>query len=603
MVQFMASPENNNNNNVWQLTEPEAKSFAGEQNSMYLQQNRDDGPLAKRWKSSSSSSSLIVKQLLSQTQITIAIPKYRTAKKSVGFAVTEEPSLLELAQKRLNQCNIEKGDLLAEDLEAETNRDLRATARTRDRARASGSADKLKASHFPALLLRIGQWEYVSKNEGDLVAKCYFSKHKIVWEILDCGLKKKFEINWADIMALKANTDADGLGTLTIVLDKPPLFFKEINPQPRKHTQWRASSDFTDGDASTYRHHLLQCAQGVLEKHYEKLINCDTRLNYLSQQQELYLEFPYFAPKPSVTNQDISGSSILNLPPDVYSIANMTPATALQACLVKPLESSSVGLIHQDLSKQAHPSNSGCFYSSVMPTDLEGQKDMEQMTIPQQLPTTISITDLVNGLPEQKISGNPPFSDNHVSGHETPKDVLENISQILLSDNHLPAASDEKTLMSRVNSLCCLIQDHQNGQQDANPNLIPQQDRNDRSTLGPNPVHGYKTRDDTTVGQSSKLPQEHWNGQQDGNGSSALDTNLMPAGGNRTREDGGTIGLDHHPDGNDNSNPESDPMGENVTGSGMSRKDSFAELVHQLPRIASLPRFLFDISENGEILK
>lgn len=58
----------------------------------------------------------------------------------------------------------------------------------------------------------------MSKHEGDLVAKCYFSKHKIVWEVLDGGLKKKFEINWADIMALKTNCGADGLGTLTIVV-------------------------------------------------------------------------------------------------------------------------------------------------------------------------------------------------------------------------------------------------------------------------------------------------------------------------------------------------------------------------------------------------
>lgn len=126
----------------------------------------------------------------------------------------------------------------------------------------------------------------MSKYEGDLVAKCYFSKHKIVWEVLDGGLKKKFEINWADIVGIKANCAANGPGTLTIVvkflslyfcslvstefispinlciqrllfyrqLDKPPLFYKEINPQPRKHTQWRSTSDFTDGEASTQRY-------------------------------------------------------------------------------------------------------------------------------------------------------------------------------------------------------------------------------------------------------------------------------------------------------------------------------------------------------------
>ena len=36
-------------------------------------------------------------------------------------------------------------------------------------------------------------------------------------------------------------------------LARPPLFFKETDPQPRKHTLWQAASDFTDGQASLNR--------------------------------------------------------------------------------------------------------------------------------------------------------------------------------------------------------------------------------------------------------------------------------------------------------------------------------------------------------------
>ncbi|OAY71873.1 hypothetical protein ACMD2_11155 [Ananas comosus] len=63
--------------------------------------------------------------------------------------------------------------------------------------------DRLKASNFPATLLRIGlgsKWilfRYVSRYEGDLVAKCYFAKHKLVWEVLEGGLKSKIEIQWS----------------------------------------------------------------------------------------------------------------------------------------------------------------------------------------------------------------------------------------------------------------------------------------------------------------------------------------------------------------------------------------------------------------------
>lgn len=60
--------------------------------------------------------------------------------------------------------------------------------------------------------------QYKSRYEGDLVAKCYFAKHKLVWEVLDGGLKNKIEIQWSDIMALKAIYNDDAPGTLDVVV-------------------------------------------------------------------------------------------------------------------------------------------------------------------------------------------------------------------------------------------------------------------------------------------------------------------------------------------------------------------------------------------------
>lgn len=53
------------------------------------------------------------------------------------------------------------------------------------------------------------------------MAKCYFAKHKLVWEVLDGGLKNKIEIQWSDIVAIKANFPDDGPETLDVVV----LFF------------------------------------------------------------------------------------------------------------------------------------------------------------------------------------------------------------------------------------------------------------------------------------------------------------------------------------------------------------------------------------------
>lgn len=50
------------------------------------------------------------------------------------------------------------------------------------------------------------------------MAKCYFAKHKIVWEMLDGSLKNKIEIQWSDIVGLNANYPDDEPGTLNITV-------------------------------------------------------------------------------------------------------------------------------------------------------------------------------------------------------------------------------------------------------------------------------------------------------------------------------------------------------------------------------------------------
>lgn len=56
----------------------------------------------------------------------------------------------------------------------------------------------------------------VSKNEGDLVAKCYFAKRRLVWEFLENGLKSKIEIQWSDILSLRVTIQEDEPGILDI---------------------------------------------------------------------------------------------------------------------------------------------------------------------------------------------------------------------------------------------------------------------------------------------------------------------------------------------------------------------------------------------------
>ncbi|KAG6527405.1 hypothetical protein ZIOFF_009504 [Zingiber officinale] len=115
-------------------------------------------------------------------------------------------------------------------------------------------------------------------------------------EVLEGGLKSKIEFYWSDITVIKAVFFEGGHGTLDIVLARPPLFFRETNPQPRKHTLWQATRDFTNDQAYIHRRHLLQWTQTLLSKNFEKLIDCNLHLKQHSQQPDIILGSPYFNP-------------------------------------------------------------------------------------------------------------------------------------------------------------------------------------------------------------------------------------------------------------------------------------------------------------------
>ncbi|PIN06096.1 hypothetical protein CDL12_21362 [Handroanthus impetiginosus] len=373
----------------------------------------------------------------------------------LGLKLRKSPSLLDLIQMTLSQGSTASISMTSSEIaDSGSSKDVKGST-------ASSANDKLKASNFPASLLRIGSWEYVSRYEGDLVAKCYFAKHKLVWEVLEGGLKSKIEIQWSDITALKADCPDDGPSTLTIVLARQPVFFRETNPQPRKHTLWQATTDFTDGQASINKQHYIECAPGVLNRHYEKLIQCDMRLSILSRQPEIVLDSPYFESQASVreNSEESKGDGCNQLPAKGPPVPVFQDAASAAVAQLPAFKFGQISLGAQNMSKEA-PSP-----SSVMDTqaidgnrisnkhDSGGQKSWESLKVPGMRPS-MSMTDLVNHIEKQVASGSLP-SDmaSECQG------MLENVAQVLLSDTHCATGLDEKSLMKKVNSLCCLLQD------------------------------------------------------------------------------------------------------------------------------------------------
>lgn len=136
-------------------------------------------------------------------------------------------------------------------------------------------SEKLKASNFPARKIHIGNWEREATYDNNIVAKFYFAKKQLVWEVLEHerGRKKKIDFSWSDISAIRATFVEGKASTLHIELENQPKFWLEGPPEPRKHVQWTAIPDFTNGEATKCRRHTLTFAEGIMEKHYEKLVH------------------------------------------------------------------------------------------------------------------------------------------------------------------------------------------------------------------------------------------------------------------------------------------------------------------------------------------
>ncbi|KAK1360064.1 Pre-rRNA-processing protein IPI3 [Heracleum sosnowskyi] len=433
----------------------------------------------------------------------------------LGLRLRKSPSLLDLIQMRLSQGNKAK-------VGAVVKKEQKGPA-------ASNSNDKLKASNFPATVLKIGTWEYKSRHEGDLVAKCYFAKHKLVWEVLDGGLKNKIEIQWSDILALKATYADDEPGTLDVVLSRQPLFFRETNPQPRKHTLWQATSDFTGEQASINRRHYLQCPPGLLGKHFEKLIQCDPRLNYLSQQAEITLESPYFEPRISVFDESDEGNSKYDMNrdgrPTIFNLQDVPSSSGPQSSSSKNEQYDFLGT-HQEQFSRETPSP-----SSVMGN---GMNEANSGT---------GESKNLNGWDNIKVPGlHPSMSMSDLVSH-----IEHRFSEQRTSKNSLP--NDERESLEILDEISSLLQ------------------------KDPGPVQDFNFKS----GQSNDMTMTDTKTKHQFNC-------FAPEVKSEVTEDSST------------------PRGESAAvsgkGLGMSRKDSVGELLLNLPRIASLPHFLFNISED-----
>lgn len=84
-----------------------------------------------------------------------------------------------------------------------------------------------------------------------------------------------------------------------------------------------------------FRRHFLECPQGLLGKHFEKLVQCDPRLNFLSQQGEITLDSPYFEPRVSAFDDQSENNNEFDLnregSPSLFSLQDTASPSGPQS--------------------------------------------------------------------------------------------------------------------------------------------------------------------------------------------------------------------------------------------------------------------------------
>ncbi|KAH9603807.1 hypothetical protein KSS87_016947 [Heliosperma pusillum] len=157
-------------------------------------------------------------------------------------------------------------------------------------------------------------------------------------------------------------------------LERSPLFFNEVNPQPRKHTNWEQTNDFTNNQASLNRKHTLEFAPGILEKHFDKIIQADPKLHRLSQQSWPNHISPYFHEIRFTNGVDFNHSHITSTFPPHYSFD--TTITSGNSTRIQGMNSSQI-TDHSDFFPSNYQSHDASFNQHVSP-----YQNLEQGELP-----------------------------------------------------------------------------------------------------------------------------------------------------------------------------------------------------------------------------
>eukprot|EP00897_Mesotaenium_endlicherianum_P002187 jgi/Mesen1/1997/ME000147S01086 len=141
------------------------------------------------------------------------------------------------------------------------------------------SMGKVKYSTLIAESITIGAWKQVSQHEEHIVAKFQYAQRKLIWEVLEEGLKSKMEVDYDDISFLRATYLGSAPSILEVWVRHAPAHHSMSTSEHREQT---TSEDFTHGVPAAPTRHLLTFPEGSLGKHFDQLRTSDPRLDEMA---------------------------------------------------------------------------------------------------------------------------------------------------------------------------------------------------------------------------------------------------------------------------------------------------------------------------------
>lgn len=177
----------------------------------------------------------------------------------------------------------------------------------------------------------VGKWRRMNSGNNDLLVYLSEAKRTITYYIRSVDMGFKMRVSFDSVVATEyANDIAPGSDRMSLLLNKPPTFFREVaSPANSSMRTWQPASDWTEGaQASMYTRHEIIGPSGYLGSAFAPLLNSGTCLSSITRSS---------TPNGLTAPSDFHASPSLSYSPSSAGGTASTPSTSSPPRHISPV--------------------------------------------------------------------------------------------------------------------------------------------------------------------------------------------------------------------------------------------------------------------------